>query len=162
MANARALDKRRKSIRNIRKITRTMELIATARFKKAMDRATAATSPSFKAASGETLRRSSNRWTMGSGASPASAAWSCSEATVGASAPRQSTAGRSPRSPWAASHCPAAASRWTRAVGVRSSSLFGRASGYFVVSSETISVIRSRTALLAGLIASRCSRSWPW
>ena len=44
MANARALDKRRKSVRNIRKITRTMELIATARFKKAMDRATAATS----------------------------------------------------------------------------------------------------------------------
>ncbi|MBC8869795.1 MAG: ATP synthase F1 subunit gamma [Planctomycetes bacterium] len=43
MANPRALDKRRKSIRNIRKITRTMELIATARFKKAMDRATAAT-----------------------------------------------------------------------------------------------------------------------
>ena len=42
MANARALDKRRKSIRNIRKITRTMELIATARFKKAMDRAAAA------------------------------------------------------------------------------------------------------------------------
>jgi F-type H+-transporting ATPase subunit gamma len=43
MAKARALDKRRKSIRNIRKITRTMELIATAKFKKAMDRATAAT-----------------------------------------------------------------------------------------------------------------------
>lgn len=43
MANARKLDKRRKSVRNIRKITRTMELIATARFKKAMDRATAAT-----------------------------------------------------------------------------------------------------------------------
>lgn len=43
MANARALDKRRKSIRNIKKITRTMELIATARFKKAMDRASAAT-----------------------------------------------------------------------------------------------------------------------
>ena len=43
MANARALDKRRKSVRNIRKITRTMELIATARFKKAMDRASAAT-----------------------------------------------------------------------------------------------------------------------
>src|ERR1041384_52599 len=42
MAKARALDKRRKSIRNIRKITRTMELIATARYKKAMDRATAA------------------------------------------------------------------------------------------------------------------------
>ena len=43
MAKARALDKRRKSIKNIRKITRTMELIATARFKRAMDRATAAT-----------------------------------------------------------------------------------------------------------------------
>jgi F-type H+-transporting ATPase subunit gamma len=39
MANTRALVKRRKAIRNIRKITRTMELIATARFKKAMDRA---------------------------------------------------------------------------------------------------------------------------
>ena len=43
MAKARALDKRRKSVKNIRKITRTMELIATARFKKAMDRAAAAT-----------------------------------------------------------------------------------------------------------------------
>ena len=43
MAKARALDKRRRSVRNIRKITRTMELIATARFKKAMDRAHAAT-----------------------------------------------------------------------------------------------------------------------
>lgn len=43
MSNARALAKRRKSIRNIKKITRTMELIATARFKKAMDRAVAAT-----------------------------------------------------------------------------------------------------------------------
>lgn len=43
MANPRVLDKRRKSVKNIRKITRTMELIATARFKKAMDRAAAAT-----------------------------------------------------------------------------------------------------------------------
>jgi F-type H+-transporting ATPase subunit gamma len=43
MANPRLLDKRRRSIKNIRKITRTMELIATARFKKAMDRASAAT-----------------------------------------------------------------------------------------------------------------------
>ena len=43
MAKARTLDKRRGSIRNIRKITRTMELIANARFKKAMDRATSAT-----------------------------------------------------------------------------------------------------------------------
>jgi F-type H+-transporting ATPase subunit gamma len=39
MANTRALVKRRKAIRNIRKITRTMELIATAKFKKALDRA---------------------------------------------------------------------------------------------------------------------------
>jgi F-type H+-transporting ATPase subunit gamma len=42
MAKARALDRRRKSVRNIRKITRTMELIATARFKKAMVRSLAA------------------------------------------------------------------------------------------------------------------------
>ena len=39
MAKTRALVNRRKAIQNIRKITRTMELIATARFKKAMDRA---------------------------------------------------------------------------------------------------------------------------
>jgi F-type H+-transporting ATPase subunit gamma len=39
MASTRVLVKRRKAVRNIRKITRTMELIATARFKKAMDRA---------------------------------------------------------------------------------------------------------------------------
>ena len=44
MANTRALVSRRKAVRNIRKITRTMELIATARFKKAMYRAAAATS----------------------------------------------------------------------------------------------------------------------
>src|SRR5437588_11667804 len=42
MANTRAIVKRRKAVRNIRKITRTMELIATARFKKAFDRATEA------------------------------------------------------------------------------------------------------------------------
>jgi F-type H+-transporting ATPase subunit gamma len=39
MAKIRAVFKRRKAIRNIRKITRTMELIATARFRKALDRA---------------------------------------------------------------------------------------------------------------------------
>lgn len=44
MAKTRALVKRRKAIRNIRKITRTMELIATARFKRAMDRAVQAES----------------------------------------------------------------------------------------------------------------------
>jgi F-type H+-transporting ATPase subunit gamma len=42
MAKTRAIVQRRKAIRNIRKITRTMELIATARFKKALDRATEA------------------------------------------------------------------------------------------------------------------------
>ena len=42
MAKARALDRRRRSVKNIRKITRTMELIATARFKKAMDRSLSA------------------------------------------------------------------------------------------------------------------------
>jgi F-type H+-transporting ATPase subunit gamma len=39
MASTRALVKRRKAIRNIRKITRTMELIATARFRQTLDRA---------------------------------------------------------------------------------------------------------------------------
>jgi F-type H+-transporting ATPase subunit gamma len=43
MPNPKVLDKRRRSIKNIRKITRTMELIARAKFKKAMDRASAAT-----------------------------------------------------------------------------------------------------------------------
>ncbi|MEO7794812.1 MAG: ATP synthase F1 subunit gamma [Thermoanaerobaculia bacterium] len=41
MANRRVLVKRRKSIRNIRKITRTMQLIATARFQAAYNRAVA-------------------------------------------------------------------------------------------------------------------------
>jgi len=41
MANKRVLVKRRKSVRNIRKITRTMQLIATARFQAALNRATA-------------------------------------------------------------------------------------------------------------------------
>jgi F-type H+-transporting ATPase subunit gamma len=39
MAKIRELVQRRKAVTNIRKITRTMELIATARFKKALDRA---------------------------------------------------------------------------------------------------------------------------
>jgi F-type H+-transporting ATPase subunit gamma len=42
MAKLRSLLQRRKAVRNIRKITRTMELIATARFKKALDRASEA------------------------------------------------------------------------------------------------------------------------
>jgi F-type H+-transporting ATPase subunit gamma len=42
MAKTRALVKRRQAVKNIRKITRTMELIATTRFKKAMDRASEA------------------------------------------------------------------------------------------------------------------------
>jgi len=41
MANRRLLVKRRDSTRNIRKITRTMQLIATARFQAAFNRATA-------------------------------------------------------------------------------------------------------------------------
>ena len=41
MANKRILVKRRQSVRNIHKITRTMQLIATARFQAAMNRATA-------------------------------------------------------------------------------------------------------------------------
>jgi F-type H+-transporting ATPase subunit gamma len=42
MPKARVIVKRRKSVRNIRKITRTMQLIATARFQAALNRATAA------------------------------------------------------------------------------------------------------------------------
>ena len=42
MAKTRALVKRRQAVQNIRKITRTMELIATTRFKKAMVRASEA------------------------------------------------------------------------------------------------------------------------
>jgi F-type H+-transporting ATPase subunit gamma len=42
MANRRVLVKRRKASRNIRKITRTMQLVATARFQAAFNRATAA------------------------------------------------------------------------------------------------------------------------
>lgn len=42
MAKPRVLVKRRKSVRNIRKITRTMQLIATARFQAAFNRSTAA------------------------------------------------------------------------------------------------------------------------
>ena len=41
MANRRVLVKRRKSVRSIRKITRTMQLIATARFQAAFNRAVA-------------------------------------------------------------------------------------------------------------------------
>ena len=41
MSSARVIVKRRKSVRNIRKITRTMQLIATARFQAAFARATA-------------------------------------------------------------------------------------------------------------------------
>ncbi len=41
MAKPRVIIKRRKSVRNIRKITRTMQLIATARFQAAVNRASA-------------------------------------------------------------------------------------------------------------------------
>lgn len=43
MAKTKTLNKRRKSIRSIRKITRTMELISTASYRRAMDRANSAT-----------------------------------------------------------------------------------------------------------------------
>src|SRR5215212_6596264 len=41
MAKARAIVKRRKAVRNIRKITKTMQMIATAKFQKALKRAVA-------------------------------------------------------------------------------------------------------------------------
>src|ERR1700733_12102711 len=39
MAKARAIVKRRKAVRNIKKITKTMQMIATAKFQKALKRA---------------------------------------------------------------------------------------------------------------------------
>jgi F-type H+-transporting ATPase subunit gamma len=42
MAKARAIVKRRKAVRNIRKITKTMQMIATAKFQKALKRSVAA------------------------------------------------------------------------------------------------------------------------
>src|SRR6266581_1795064 len=41
MAKARAIVKRRKAVRNIRKITKTMQMIATAKFHKSLKRAVA-------------------------------------------------------------------------------------------------------------------------
>src|SRR5688572_22554906 len=41
MAKARAIVKRRKAVRNIRKITKTMQMIATAKFQKSLKRAVA-------------------------------------------------------------------------------------------------------------------------
>src|SRR5260370_28916675 len=40
MAKARAIVKRRKAVRNIKKITKTMQMIATAKFQKSLKRAT--------------------------------------------------------------------------------------------------------------------------
>ena len=65
MAKARAIIKRRKAVQNIRKITRTMELIATNRFKKAQNRATEAESFTRKIAElvadlGETTQEASH------------------------------------------------------------------------------------------------------
>jgi len=41
MAKARAIHKRRRAVRNIRKITRTMQLIATSKYQQSLNRATA-------------------------------------------------------------------------------------------------------------------------
>ena len=46
MAKARAIVKRRKAVRNIRKITKTMQMIATAKFQKALKRAVREALPS--------------------------------------------------------------------------------------------------------------------
>src|SRR5579863_5519998 len=48
MAKARAIVKRRKAVRNIRKITKTMQMIATAKFQKSLRRATATKPYSIK------------------------------------------------------------------------------------------------------------------
>ena len=62
MANARAITKRRKAVRNIRKITQTMQLIATARFQKCLQRATA--SQPYTAAIGEMVATLSSAGTV--------------------------------------------------------------------------------------------------
>jgi F-type H+-transporting ATPase subunit gamma len=49
MAKARAIIKRRKAVRNIRKITKTMQMIATAKFQKALKRAVGTKPYSLKA-----------------------------------------------------------------------------------------------------------------
>jgi F-type H+-transporting ATPase subunit gamma len=48
MAKARAIVKRRKAVRNIKKITKTMQMIATAKFQKALKRAVATKPYSLK------------------------------------------------------------------------------------------------------------------
>src|SRR5947199_3671005 len=48
MAKARAIVKRRKAVRNIKKITKTMQMIATAKFQKSLKRATASKPYSIK------------------------------------------------------------------------------------------------------------------
>jgi F-type H+-transporting ATPase subunit gamma len=48
MAKARAIVKRRKAVRNIRKITKTMQMIATAKFQKSLKRAVGAKPYSLK------------------------------------------------------------------------------------------------------------------
>ncbi len=48
MAKARAIVKRRKAVRNIRKITRTMQMIATAKFQKSLKRAVGTKPYAFK------------------------------------------------------------------------------------------------------------------
>jgi F-type H+-transporting ATPase subunit gamma len=48
MAKARAIVKRRKAVRNIKKITKTMQMIATAKFQKALKRAVATKPYSMK------------------------------------------------------------------------------------------------------------------
>jgi F-type H+-transporting ATPase subunit gamma len=54
MAKARAIVKRRKAVRNIKKITKTMQMIATAKFQKSLKRATGSKPYTLKA--GELVR----------------------------------------------------------------------------------------------------------
>ena len=81
MAKARAIVKRRKAVENIRKITRTMELIATNRFRKALNRATEAEAFTRKIAElvadlGETSSRSHTRCWCGAIRSSSRCYWS--------------------------------------------------------------------------------------
>ena len=90
MAKARAIVKRRKAVQNIRKITRTMELIATERFRKALDRATEAEAYTRKIAE---LVADLGR-VVGRGLAPAAGGRGSDQAFADAGADEQPRAGR--------------------------------------------------------------------
>ena len=76
MAKARAIVKRRKAVRNIRKITKTMQMIATAKFQKSLKRAVG---DQAVHAEGPRAGRASWRRSVGERRAPAAAAGRATE-----------------------------------------------------------------------------------